>query len=82
MTDTLSTQSAITDKLVPTDTDKDPIKWDNNRATIEGKLHEAALYYARTDQFIHSSTTTWSRTLGGNGGSPPAPRVKRLFRKT
>ena len=52
MTDTLSTQSAITDKLVPTDTDKDPIKWDNNRATIEGKLHEAALFYQRTDQFI------------------------------
>ena len=51
MTDTLSTQSsATTDKLVPTDTDKDPIKWDNNRATIEGKLHEVALYYTRTDQ--------------------------------
>ena len=53
MTDTLSTHSsATTDKLVPTDTDKDPIKWDNNRATIEGKLHEVALYYTRTDQFI------------------------------
>ena len=68
MTDTLSTHSSATsDKLVPTDTDKDPIKWDNNRATIEGKLHEVALYYTRTDQFIdlvvgrepRDTTTVW-----------------------
>ena len=54
MTDTLSTTTTPvdTDRLVPKDSDGDPIVWDNNRATIEGVLHEAAKYWTKTDQFV------------------------------
>ena len=48
MTDTLSTVSSEkTDKLVPVDTDKEPIVWDNNRATIEGVLDEVHKFHLR-----------------------------------
>ena len=54
MSDTLSTTTPTekTDKLVPIDTDKEPIVWDNNRATIEGVLDEVHKFHLKTDQFV------------------------------
>ena len=39
----MTTDDSITDILIPTDTDKEPIKWDDNDATLEGVLHEIYL---------------------------------------
>ena len=49
MTDTLSTTTTPVDtnRLVPKDSDEDPIVWDNNRATIDGVLHEAAKFWTK-----------------------------------
>ena len=62
MSDTLSTTTPTekTDKLVPIDTDKEPIVWDNNRATIEGVLDEVHKFHLKSDQFVDLTWCTSS----------------------
>ena len=47
----MTTEDSITDILIPTDTDKEPIKWDDNDATLEGVLHEVKQYCIRKNLF-------------------------------
>ena len=47
------------------------------------KLYFRAHICTHMSRFVHLLHLTATRSpLGGHGGSPPAPRVKRLFRKT
>ena len=51
--DTLSTadDTVITDKLIPIDLDKVPIKYSGNPAELEGVLYEVGRYYKRCNLF-------------------------------
>ena len=40
MSDDLDNNTVITDPLIPVDTDKSPIEWDGNVATLAGILYE------------------------------------------
>ena len=43
--------TTITDKTVPVDSDKEPLKWDGNRAHILGLLAETSKHYKRVGLF-------------------------------
>ena len=45
------TPTETTDILVPLDTDKQPIIWDGNDATMDGLLYEIGLYVVRKQLF-------------------------------
>ena len=49
--DTYASATVNTDKLVPTDTSKEPILWSGNDAHLSGTLHEVGRYFTRTGLF-------------------------------
>ena len=47
----MSTEDTVTDILIPTFSDKEPIIWDDNNASLEGVLYEVKQYLVRKNLF-------------------------------